>query len=97
MADRLRCRPGDLTIVTRCSVPERLGPIVKIVGLAGNGEHDWLTELQGDGIPAFDINTQTIRRCTEALTYDWKLTPIRRESVGEHESASRIRPVLGMA
>lgn len=36
MADRLRCRPGDLTIVTRCSVPERLGPIVKIVGLAGN-------------------------------------------------------------
>ncbi len=73
----LRCRPDDLAIVTKCARRERLGLIVKVIGPAANGKHDWHTELQGGGIQAMDVHTGTVKRCTEALMHDWNLTPIR--------------------
>ncbi|MDR8920523.1 hypothetical protein FEP54_00625 [Burkholderia multivorans] len=74
---RLRCRPGDLAIVTKCGVPERIGMIVRVVAPAGDGKHDWLTKLQGDGIHAKDVHTGRFRMCVEALVLDCNLTPIR--------------------
>lgn len=73
----LKCKIGDLAIVTKCDIPERIGLIVKVLARAGNGKHDWLTELQGDGIHAKDVHTGRFRMCTEALMFDWNLTPIR--------------------
>lgn len=73
---RLRCRPGDLAIVTKCGVPERIGLLVRVVERCAEGCHDWLTELQGPGIRARDLVTGELRICREALMYDWNLTPI---------------------
>ncbi|UVS93463.1 hypothetical protein [Burkholderia glumae] len=73
----LRCKVGDLAIVTKCSVHERLGLIVKVV--EGNAQlgHDWLTEFQGDGVPGNDVTTGRLQKCRYALMHDWNLTPIR--------------------
>lgn len=73
---RLRCRPGDLAIVTKCGVPERIGLLVRVVERCVEGGHDWLTELQGPGVRARDMASGELRICTEALMYDWNLTPI---------------------
>lgn len=75
-ADGLRCRPGDLAIVTKCGVVERIGLLVRIVEPCVDGRHDWLTELQGPGVSARDVRTGQLRVCQEALMYDWNLTPI---------------------
>lgn len=73
---RLRCRPGDLAIVTKCGVLARLGLLVRVVGRSPTAPHDWLTEVQGPGVVGRDVLTGEIRMCKEALMYDWNLTPI---------------------
>lgn len=75
-ASGLRCRPGDLAIVTKCGVPGRIGLLVRVVERCAEGTHDWLTELQGPGVVAQDIVTGQTMMCREALMYDWNLTPI---------------------
>lgn len=72
----LRCKQGDLAIVTKCSVAERIGLIVRVLGRSGNGRHDWLTEIQGEGVIGRGIESGQIRKLTRALMYDWNLTPI---------------------
>ncbi|KGV78216.1 hypothetical protein X890_5669 [Burkholderia pseudomallei MSHR4299] len=73
---RLRCRPGDLAIVTKCGVPERIGLLVRVVGRCTDEGYDWLTEVQGRGFRGRDIYTGDICLCKEALMHDWNLTPI---------------------
>jgi hypothetical protein len=88
----LKCKVGDLAIVTKCGVPGRIGLLVCIVGRSADGIHDWLTELQGPGIVARSVVTGKLARRTRALMYDWNLTPVRGgELVDEQheESASR--------
>lgn len=72
----LRCKPGDLAIVTKCGVPGRIGLLVRVVGRSADGIHDWLTELQGPGVMARSVVTGKLARRTRALMYDWNLTPI---------------------
>lgn len=72
----LRCKPGDLAIVTKCSVKERIGLLVRVVERHGGARFDWLTELLGPGVVARDLNTGRVCRCTSALMHDWNLTPI---------------------
>ena len=73
----LRCKVGDLAIVTKCDVPERIGLIIKVIGPGVDGKHDWLTELRGRGVWARDLHTRKMRFCGEMLCHDWNLTPIR--------------------
>ncbi|NVE22364.1 hypothetical protein [Burkholderia glumae] len=79
----MKCKPGDLAIVTKCGQPDRIGLIETVLGAAGDGKHDWLTELQGNGIHALDVHTRTFHMCTESLMYDWNLTPIRGNSIDD--------------
>lgn len=72
----LRCQPGDLAIVTKCGVEERIGLLVRVLERCLDGSHDWLTELQGPGIVARGMKTGTVSRRRGALMYDWNLTPI---------------------
>ncbi len=39
----LKCKIGDLAIVTRCRVPERIGLIVRVIERCTDRGHDWLT------------------------------------------------------
>ncbi len=86
----LRCRPGDLAIVTKCGVPERIGLIVRVVERCTDSGYDWLTEVQGPGYPGRDIRTGLRGLCKEALVHDWNLTPIN----GQH---LQCRPEQGAA
>ncbi|MGX5875328.1 hypothetical protein MJ547_16180, partial [Burkholderia gladioli] len=91
MGERLRCRPGDLAIVTRCRVPERIGMIVRVIERCTDRGYDWLTEVQGPGMYGRDITTGKLGNCRFGLWHDWNLTPIRGEPLADSESASRTR------
>lgn len=74
---RLRCRPGDLAIVTRCKVRERIGLLVRVIERRAGQDYDWLTELLGESVMAWDIHTGAYRQCRHSLVQDSSLTPIR--------------------
>lgn len=92
LGDRLRCRPGDLAIVTRCRVPERIGLIVRVVERCFEDGYDWVTDIQGPGTKGRDVHTGAICICSEMLARDESLTPIRGEPLADSESVSRTRP-----
>lgn len=73
----LRCRPGDLAIVTKCGVPERIGLLVRVLQRCSNGTHDWLVELLGPGVLAPGVTTRRITTRNRALLRDSSLTPIK--------------------
>ncbi|CAN0620450.1 conserved protein of unknown function [Burkholderia multivorans] len=73
---KLRCKPGDLAIVTKCGVPDRIGLLVRVVERCCDGRHDWIAELQGPGIIAPGADTGRIKLRRRALLNDWNLTPI---------------------
>lgn len=75
-AAQLRCKPGDLAIVTRCGVPERIGLLVQVVERCRDGLHDWIAELQGPGVFARGAETGCVMLRRRALMNDWNLTPI---------------------
>ncbi|RRA04460.1 hypothetical protein DF054_23795 [Burkholderia cepacia] len=92
MAERLRCRPGDLAIVTRCGVPARIGLLVRVVERCRDSEHDWIAEIQGPGVFARGVDSGHPMLRKRALLWDWNLTPIRGEPLADDESVSRIMP-----
>lgn len=73
----LRCKVGDLAIVTRCAVPERIGLIVRVLERCFEDGYDWITDIQGQGIKGRDVHTGKICVCVEMLARDESLTPIR--------------------
>ncbi len=77
----LRCRPGELAIVTKCGVPERIGLIVKVIERRTDRGHDWLTEIQGGGVLGRDVTTGAVGRCKYLLMRDLSLTPLNE---GDH-------------
>lgn len=87
----LRCRPGDLAIVTKCGVPERIGLIVRVVEPCNEGGYDWLTEVQGLGFQGRDVRTGRLSLCKEALVHDWNLTPITGEDLQSRREARVAR------
>ncbi len=74
---RLRCRPGDLAIVTKCGVPERIGLLVRVIERCTDGTRDWLTKIEGAGVIAPGVNTGRVAIRRMALMDDANLTPIR--------------------
>lgn len=78
---RLRCRPGDLAIVTKCGVPDRIGLLVRVVERCFDDQHDWLVELQGPGVWARGAVTGSVTLRRRALLNDWNLTPISGEAL----------------
>lgn len=90
----MRCRPGDLAIVTKCSVPERIGLLVRVAERYLDGTHDWVTELLGPGVMARDVRTGKVGLCTEALMYDWNLTPISGMDLPRQSVRPAVEPNL---
>lgn len=76
-AARLRCRPGDLAIVMKCGVPERIGLLVRVIERCADGKRDWLTRIEGNGVVAAGVNTGRVALRRMALMDDSNLTPIR--------------------
>lgn len=91
----LRCKPGDLAIVTKCGVPGRIGLLVRIIERSGDGIHDWLTELQGPGVIARSVVTGKVGRRTHALMYDWNLTPITGLDL-QRQTAHQVRDSVSL-
>lgn len=85
---RLRCRPGDLAIVTKCGVPERIGLLVRVLEPCRTNGYDWITELLGPGVVARDVSSGELKWCSRALMHDWNLTPIN----GPDPRRQRCRP-----
>ncbi len=73
---RLRCKPGDLAIVTKCGVSDRIGLLVRVIERCWDGQHDWLVVLQGPGVWARGAVTGSVTLRRRALLNDWNLTPI---------------------
>ncbi|WP_186132535.1 hypothetical protein [Burkholderia gladioli] len=73
----LRCKVGDLAIVTRAKKSEYIGLMVLVVERADNGKHDWIAELVGTPIFELDVRSGTYKFCTEILAFDRSLIPIR--------------------
>ncbi|WP_186063198.1 hypothetical protein [Burkholderia gladioli] len=86
MGDRLRCRPGDLAIVTRCRVPERIGLIVRVIERCNDHGYDWLCELQGPPVWGRDVDSGKKGFWRLGLFRDWNLTPIRGDPVSRDMS-----------
>ena len=87
----LRCKPGDMAVVTRCSVPENLwiiGRIVTVVRLSEKeitkGRAMWLMDKPIVGPGAFDY---------EAIADD-VLTPIRDPGDDADDQMLRPLPIL---
>ncbi|MDS0802842.1 hypothetical protein [Burkholderia cenocepacia] len=86
----LKCRIGDLAIVTKCGVPERIGLLVRVVARA-DAPRDWLTDIQGTGVVARGVVTGKVGLRHRALMNDWNLTPIRGdELIDEEEKREEI-------
>ncbi|MBU9133652.1 hypothetical protein KTD17_11700 [Burkholderia multivorans] len=88
---KLRCKVGDLAIVTKCGVPERIGILVRIVASAV-APHDWVTEVQGAPVWARQARSRRMAWCREALCHDWNLTPIRGELSADDMDAEQRQP-----
>ncbi|WP_257803269.1 hypothetical protein [Burkholderia glumae] len=73
----LRCKVGDLAIVTRARKVEYIGFMVLVVAPADNGKHDWIAELVGPPVYGLDVRSSINKFCTEMACFDWNLTPIR--------------------
>lgn len=88
----LRCRPGDLAIVTKCGVPERIGLIVKVIERRTDRGHDWLTEVQGGGVLGRDVTTGAVGRCAYLLMRDQSLTPLSEEGHPRQQCRPAVVP-----
>lgn len=73
----LRCRPGDLAIVTKCGVPERIGLLVRVIESCMDGFHDWRVEFIGPRRRGLDVKSGRARLCKFALARDASLTPVK--------------------
>ncbi|WP_186020364.1 hypothetical protein [Burkholderia gladioli] len=79
----MKCKPRDLAIVVDSGIEELVGLIVEVLEAACDGEHDWLTEVQGRGVLAPGINTGIVMRRTRILMLDQHLIPIRDNPVDD--------------
>lgn len=84
---KLRCKPGDLAIVSRCRNPAHIGLIVRIVSSHENGDFDWNVKLIGSPIKGRAIYSGRIATFRRAAAFDWNLTPLpgqEHSNQGEH-------------
>ncbi|WP_186136147.1 hypothetical protein [Burkholderia gladioli] len=75
----LRCKVGDLAIVTKCSKQERIGLLVKVVERCSAHDRDWRVEFIGSRVWGCDLKSGQHRMCKFAIAGDSNLTPIHPE------------------
>lgn len=74
--NKLRCRPGDLAIISRCNNPSRLGLLVQIIGPHKTGEFDWDVNLLGGAVKGRAIRSGRVGTFRRAAVFDWNLSPL---------------------
>jgi hypothetical protein len=72
----MRCRPGDLAIVSRCQNESRIGMLVRVVGPHSTADYDWDVELLSGPIRGRGIRTGRVGEYRTAAVFDWNLTPL---------------------
>ncbi|EMD9439659.1 hypothetical protein VXE32_003679 [Burkholderia cepacia] len=79
MAD-LRCKIGDLAIVTQCDARSRIGMLVEVASAQPTPDHDWRVRILGGPVSGRSVCGRRSGDFTHAAVYDWNLTPIRGEA-----------------
>lgn len=81
----LRCKVGDLAIVTRCSVPECIGLLVLVVELCAGEGREWVTKVQGPPV----WGAMSIRAALVGVARRFAATGISRLSAASHWRTTR--------
>ena len=72
----LRCKPGDVAIVSRCLNRSRIGVLVRVIGPHDTKDFDWDVELLGGPIRGRGIRSGRVGTHHRAALFDWNLTPL---------------------
>lgn len=89
----LRCRVGDLAIVTKCPVAERIGLFVRVVAARPTEQHDWSVEFIGAPVAGVVVGSAAVHECRVAAAFDWNLTPIRGEAASRLVASREVAHV----
>ncbi|AYQ37634.1 hypothetical protein BLA9940_05941 [Burkholderia aenigmatica] len=87
---KLRCRPGDLAIISRCGNKRYIGLLVRVDRRCTALDFDWIVEFLGGAVPGHEIGTGAPGDFTHAPVWDWNLTPLAEvepESIEEQEAS----------
>lgn len=79
MAD-LRCKIGDLAIVTKCDARSRIGMLVQVASARPTPDHDWRVRVLGGPATGCSVFDGRFGEFVHAAVHDWNLTPIRGEA-----------------
>ena len=81
----LRCKPGDVAIVSRCRNRSRIGVLVRVIGPHSSEDFDWDVELLGGPIKGRGIRSGQIGTYRKAAVFDWNLTPLAGQEHSDRE------------
>lgn len=81
----LRCKPGDVAIVSRCNNRSRIGVVVRVVSRHESGDFDWVVELLGGPIRGRGIRSGKVKAHRRAAAFDWNLTPLADQASSDRE------------
>jgi hypothetical protein len=87
----LRCKAGDLAIVTKCTETTFIGLLVRVIERDANDGCDWVVEVQGRPIMTRTARSGAMRLCRKVVAYDWNLTPIRSDAETESSEEMEVR------
>lgn len=90
----LRCKIGDLAIVTQCDACARIGMLVEVASARPTPDHDWRVRILGGPVRGRSVCGGKFGDFTHAAVYDWNLTPIRGEAGFDAERATEVRQFL---
>ncbi|AJX79311.1 hypothetical protein [Burkholderia pseudomallei] len=93
MAD-LRCKIGDLAIVTKCDARTRIGMLVEIASARPTSDHDWRVRVLGGPVTGRSVFDGRSGEFTHAAVHDWNLTPIRGEADLDVRCTADVRQFL---
>lgn len=72
----LRCKPGDLAIVTKCVNAHFIGMLVRVIEPHQNPIFDWSVEILGAPAKGRDLRTGKMGAFRRAAVLDWNLMPL---------------------
>lgn len=81
----LRCKPGDVAIVSRCKNRSRIGVLVRVIGPHESDDFDWVVELLGGPIKGRGIRSDKVVAHRRAAAFDWNLTPLAGQASSDRE------------
>lgn len=76
----LRCKIGDLAIVTKCDARSRIGMLVEVASAQPTPDHDWRVRILSGPVSGRSVYGHRCGKFTDAAVHDWNLTPIRGEA-----------------